>query len=263
MFLFLSKLLPLFIYPLGLASLMLLGALITVWKRPQLSAFCIALALVLILVPGNSWIAGRMVQSLEWQNLPLKELPTADAIVVLGGATRPQKYPRPWVDLMEEGDRIIHGARLFQQKKAPLLILSGGRIDWQNNNVSESADLATVAKAFGVPDSAILQDPTSLNTYQNAVNVKQILQQRGINRVLLVTSAMHMPRSIAIFKKQGIDAIPAPTDFLISEEELRSSQDTLPEKILNLFPDAVALHHFARSTKEYIGMGVYRLRGWL
>lgn len=242
---------------------MLFAALITVWKRPQLCAFFIALALVLILVPGNGWISGRMVQSLEWQNLPPKELPTADAIVVLGGATRPQRYPRPWVDLLEEGDRIVHGARLFQQKKAPLLIMSGGRIDWKANGASESADMANIAQAMGVPSSAILQDPTSLNTYENAVNVKQILQQRGINRVLLVTSAMHMPRSIAIFRKQGIEAIPAPTDFLISEEELRESQDTLPEKIFNLFPDAVSLHRFSRSIKEYVGLGVYRLRGWL
>lgn len=241
---------------------MLFGALFTVWKRPQLSAFLMALALALILIPGNGWIAGRMVQSLEWQNLPPQDLPTADAIVVLGGATRPQKYPRPWVDLMEEGDRIIHGARLFQQKKAPLLILSGGRVDWQTNRASESADMATIAKAFGVPDSAILQDPTSLNTYQNAVNVKQILQQRRINRVLLVTSALHMPRSIAIFRKQGIDATPAPTDFLISEEELRAGH-TFQEQMLNLFPDAMALNRFARSMKEYIGLGVYRLRGWL
>lgn len=262
MFLFLSKLLPLFLYPLGLASLMLFAALITVWKRPQLSAFFIVLALVLILIPGNGWIAGRMVQSLEWQYLPPRDLPTADAIVVLGGATRPQRYPRPWVDLMEEGDRVIHGVRLFQQKKAPLLILSGGRVDWKTNSGSEAADMAAIAKAFGVPDAAILQDSTSLNTYENAVNVKQILQNRGIKRVLLVTSAMHMPRSIAIFNKQGINATPAPTDFLISEEELRSG-DAPQAKILNLFPDAISIHRFARSMKEYIGLGVYRLRGWL
>jgi uncharacterized SAM-binding protein YcdF (DUF218 family) len=262
MFFFLSKLLPLFLYPLGLASLVLVGALITVWKRPQLSAFLIAVALALILVPGNGWIAGRMVQSLEWQNLPPQELPTADAIVVLGGATRPQKYPRPWVDLMEEGDRIIHGVRLFQQKKAPLLILSGGRVDWKQNRASESADMAEIAQAMGVPSSAILQDPTSLNTYENAVNVKKILQQRGINQVLLVTSALHMPRSIAIFKKQGINAIPAPTDFLISSEELQPI-DTLQVKVLNLFPDAMALHRFARCMKEYIGLEVYRWRGWV
>ena len=273
MFLFLSKLLPLFIYPLGFASLMLLGALVTLWKRPRLAAVLISIALLSIVLPGNRWISDQMVRSLEWQNIPTGELPTAEAIVVLGGATRPQKPPRPWIDLLDEGDRIIHGAQLYNQGKAPLLIMSGGRIDWQSSTdqtrpnqnplESESAEMAKLAEALGVPSTAILQDPTSLNTYENAVNVKKILQNRGIKRVLLVTSAMHMPRSIAIFKKQGIEVIPAPTDFLISEQEIQAEQQTIQGTLLNIFPDSVSLHRFTRALKEYIGYGVYRLRGWL
>lgn len=263
MFLFLSKLLPLFVYPLGFASLMLIGSLFTLWKRPRLSAVLIMIALLAIVLPSNSWIANHMVRSLEWQNIPTGELPTAEAIVVLGGATRPQSPPRPWIDLLDEGDRIVHGAQLYTQGKAPLLIMSGGRIDWQDNSESESADMAKLAEALGVPSTAILQDPTSLNTYENAVNVKKILQDRGIKRVLLVTSAMHMPRSIAIFKKQGIEAIPAPTDFWISEQEIQTDRVTVQETILNWFPDSGSLHRFTRALKEYIGYGVYRLRGWL
>ncbi|PSB07837.1 hypothetical protein C7B76_27400 [filamentous cyanobacterium CCP2] len=263
MFLFLSKLLPLFIYPLGFASLMLIGALLTLWKRPRLSAIFVALALVAILLPGNTWLSNRLVKSLEWQYLPSGSLPNADAIVVLGGATRPQEPPRPWVDLTEEGDRIIHGAQLYLQGKAPLVIMSGGRIDWrENQGESESADMAQIAEALGVPANAILQDPTSLNTHENAVNVKQILQERSINRVLLVTSAMHMPRSIAIFRKQGINTIPAPTDFLVTEAN-PEIPDTPQGTILALLPDSGSLHRFTRALKEYIGIGFYWLRGWL
>lgn len=262
MFLFLSKLLPLFIYPLGFASLMLIGALLTLWKRPRLSAIFVALALLAILLPGNTWLSNRLVKSLEWQYLPSGNLPNADAIVVLGGATRPQEPPRPWVDLTEEGDRMIHGAQLYLQGKAPLVIMSGGRIDWrENQGESESADMAQIAEALGVPANAILQDPTSLNTHENAVNVKQILQERSINRVLLVTSAMHMPRSIAIFRKQGINAIPAPTDFLVAADP--EIQDTPQGTILALLPDSGSLHRFTRALKEYIGIGFYWLRGWL
>ncbi|HEY9664635.1 MAG TPA: YdcF family protein [Allocoleopsis sp.] len=263
MFLFLSKLLPLFIYPLGFASLMLIGALFTLWKRPRTAAILVMLALLAIVIPSNGWISKQMVRSLEWQNLPPASLPQAEAIVVLGGSTKPQSYPRPWLDVNDEGDRVLHGARLYLQGKAPLVIMSGGRINWVDNSESESADMASLAEAMGVPASAILQDPTSLNTYENAVNVKQILQKKGIKRVLLVTSAMHMPRSLAIFKKQGIEAIPAPTDFIISQKELQDSQATTQDKILNALPDTGALHQFTRSLKEYIGLVVYRLRGWL
>jgi uncharacterized SAM-binding protein YcdF (DUF218 family) len=261
--LFLSKLLPLFIYPLGFASLMLVGALLTLWKRPRLSALLVLLALLAILLPGNTWLSNQLVKSLEWRYLPSSELPNADAIVVLGGATRPQDPPRPWVDLTEEGDRVIHGAQLYIQGKAPLVIMSGGRIDWrENQGASESADMAKIAEAFGVPSSAILQDPTSLNTHENAVNVRQILQDRGIDRILLVTSAMHMPRSIAIFRKQNINAIPAPTSFLVAEADLQNNP-TPQDVILSLLPDSESLNRFTRALKEYIGFGVYWLRGWL
>jgi uncharacterized SAM-binding protein YcdF (DUF218 family) len=264
MFLFLSKLLPLFVYPLGFASLMLVGALLTLWKRPRLSALFILLALLAILLPGNTWLSNQLVKSLEWQYLPSGDLPNADAIVVLGGATRPQEPPRPWVDLTEEGDRVIHGAQLYLQGKAPLVIMSGGRIDWkENRGDSESADMVKIAEALGVPSNAILQDPTSLNTYENAVNVKRILEERRITQVLLVTSAMHMPRSIAIFRKQGIEATPAPTDFLVAEADLENHQDTPQNAILAFLPDSGSLHRFTRALKEYIGIGFYRLRGWL
>jgi uncharacterized SAM-binding protein YcdF (DUF218 family) len=108
-----------------------------------------------------------------------------------------------------------------------------------------------------------LQDPTSLNTYENAVNVKQILTQRGINRVLLVTSAAHMPRSLQIFQKQGVDAIPAPTDFLVTQQELQEPQSTPQGRILSGLPEAENLQRFTRALKEYIGILIYRLRGWL
>ena len=70
--------------------------------------------------------------------------------------------------------------------------------------------MAQVLEFIGIPDSAIIQEPDSLNTHQNAVNVKEILNARGIHRVLLVTSAIHMPRALLVFKHEGIDALPAP-----------------------------------------------------
>jgi uncharacterized SAM-binding protein YcdF (DUF218 family) len=270
MFLYLSKLLPLFIYPLGLASLLLIGSLITLWKRPRIAAVGLTLALVALLVGGNGWVATQLVKSLEWQNLPPAELPTAEAIVVLGGATRPQVSPRPWVDLQDEGDRVIHGAQLYRQGKAPLVILSGGRIDWQDssqidsqsNRGSESADMVALMQTMGVPAAAMLQDPTSLNTRENAVNVKKILTERGINRILLVTSAMHMPRSLKIFQKLGINAIPAPTDFLVSADEA-AAKSTIASTLLNSVPDAENLRRLTRALKEYVGLLIYSLRGWL
>lgn len=264
MFIFLSKLLPLFLYPLGLSCLLLIAALILLWKRPKVAAIAISFSLIILLVGSSGWFSQSLVQSLEWQNLPPATLPQAAAIVVLGGGIKPAQPPRPWVEFSEAGDRIVYGSRLYRQGKAPILILSGGRIAWKVGGRPESEDMAEIAQLLGVPASAILQDPDSLNTYQNAVNVKKILETRSIKGpVLLVTSAFHTPRSLLIFKRLGIEAVPAPTDFQTTQQELEASQNTWQARLLNCLPDAYQLQQSTKALKEYIGLIVYRLRGWL
>lgn len=264
MFLFLSKLLPVFIYPLGLSCLLMLVALVTLWKRPKWASAAIASALGILLLSSNGWVANGIAQSLEWQHLPSGELPNAAAIVVLGGGIKPAIYPRPWVDVSEAGDRVLYGAQLYNQGKAPVVILSGGRIDWKGGGPPEAEDMAEIVAAMGVPPSAILLEPYSLNTYQNAVEVRKLLEARNIEkRVLLVTSATHMPRSLRIFQRQGIDAIPAPTDFLVSQQELDELSESWQSFTLNILPDASRLQQTTQSLKEYIGTIIYRLRGWL
>jgi len=262
MFLFLSKLLPIFIYPLGLVSLLLIVALIMIWRRPKWAAGLIFLGLIILFFFSNAWVSSALIRSLEWQNLAQGELPNAAAIVVLGGGVLPKIPPRPWVEVSDEGDRILYGAKLYRDGKAPKLILSGGRIDWKNTGIPESKDMAEIAQTMGVPKTAILEDPTSLNTYENAVNVRKILDSQGIERrVLLVTSALHLPRSLAIFKRQGIDAIPAPTDFITIEQD--SEEVTWQGALLDFLPDVGRLADSTRALREYIGIIIYRLRGWL
>ncbi|HBB34905.1 MAG TPA: hypothetical protein DDZ80_32775 [Cyanobacteria bacterium UBA8803] len=263
MFLFLSKLLPLFLYPLGLACLLMVVALVMSWKHPRWVAVPVALALSVLLLTSNSWVANSIIQSLESQHIPKTQLPQADAIVILGGATRSAFPPRPTADLNEGGDRVLYGAQLYREGKAPLVIASGGRVEWRGGGASESSDMAQILEIIGVPPKAILQDPTSLNTYQNAVNVRQIMQERGIRRVLLVTSAMHMPRALRIFQRQGIDAIPAPTDFLVTQQELNEPNSSVAATVLSILPDTQRLDATTRALKEYMGTLIYRLRGWL
>lgn len=262
-FLFISKLIPLFLYPLGLACVLLIVALLLSWKNSRWTPLPVFLALIVILLGSNGWVSSYLVTSLEWQNIPAREIPTAEAIILLGGATRSAYTPRPMVDVSEEGDRVLYAAKLYQDRKAPIIIATGGRIYWRGGGKPESADMASLLEMMGVPEKAIIQEPSSLNTYQNAVNVRKILEERGIKRVLLVTSAMHMPRSLLIFKKQGIEAIPAATDYLVSEYELQEINSSTESIILNILPEADHLRSSTRAIKEYIGTLIYRLRGWL
>lgn len=263
MFLFVSKLLPLFFYPLGISCLLLIGALILMWRRPRSAAVSIALALLILFLSSSVSISDGLVRSLEFQNIPGSELPNADAIVVLGGSTESALPPRPWVEIREEGDRVLYAAKLYRDGKAPKVILSGGRIIWNREGASESQDMATLIETMSVPPSAILQDPSSLNTRENAVNVKQIMDAQGIRQVLLVTSAMHMPRSLRIFRKLGVNAIAAPTDFTAIHLNPNVKDHSPEAALLNALPDAEQLRRTTRALKEYVGILVYWLRGWI
>ena len=273
MSIFLSKLLPIFFYPLGLSSLLIAIALFSLtWtkrsrnvsstnkpKNKRFPVILLSLALAILLLSSNLIFSNWLLRSLEWQYLPTGELPQAEAIVVLGGGTKPRIAPRPWYEVGEAGDRILYGSWLYKQGKAPLLLVSGGRADWYGEGGNpESEDMAAIAEAMGVPMSAILQEPDSLNTRENAVNTKRILSQKGINKILLVTSAIHMPRSMAIFRKLGFEAIAAPTDFLVVQNENSKGWGIL----LDLLPNADALKNTTNAIKEYIGLIVYQMSGW-
>lgn len=263
---FLSKLLPLFIYPLGLSTGLLILGLFWLWQHPRRATGAIALALFILFFSSNQIVSDKLVSTLESRYLPPDVMPDAQAIVVLGGATKPAIAPRPWVDVSEAGDRILHGARLYHQLaqlgRAPKLILSGGRITWRGgSNLSEAADMKAIAMAMNVPEANIVLEPTSLNTRQNAVNVQEILSAQAIDSVLLVTSAVHMPRAVAIFQKLGMTVTPAPTDYLVTRPEARDR--TLESRILSLMPDTKALDQFTTALKEYVGFVIYRLKGWL
>ncbi len=263
MFLFLSKILPLFVYPLGLACVLMVVALGLGWRRSRWRWVPVLGALLVLLIASNPWVSGVLARSLEWRYLPDGELPEAEAIVLLGGATRPADPPRPMVDVTEAGDRVFYAAKLYKDGKAPLIIATGGRIGWMGGSTPEAMDMAQLLEFMGVPSEDIILEPEALNTYQNAVNTRQILEERGINKVLLVTTASHTPRSLAIFQRQQIEAIPAPTDFSQAQRDSPSRNESPQSVLYGLLPDLEALNITTKTIKEYIGIVVYRLRGWL
>ena len=102
--------------------------------------------------------------------------------------------------------------------------------------------------------AAILLERESRNTYENAVYTRKLLAARGIDGpVLLVTSAAHMWRSMAVFESAGMRVIPAATDYGPGAIGLSDPRVWIP--------DADALHNTNGAIKEYLGMFVYRLRG--
>src|SRR5512136_1186248 len=118
MFVFLSKFLPPFVYPLGLIGFLILLALF-LGKRQRLQRIVLILALVCLLLAGNSWVAVGLARSLEVRYSTPDPVPQAEVMIVLGGGSEPAELPRQMVEVNGSGDRVIYAARLYKQGKAP------------------------------------------------------------------------------------------------------------------------------------------------
>ena len=262
--LFLSKTLPLLVYPLGLACILVVLALIT-YRHARFQRLVLLLTLLFLWLGSTRWLAYSLARSLEWQILSPALVPHADVIIVLGGGTEAAQYPRSMTEVNGAGDRVLYAARLYREKKAPLLLLSGGDIAWLEGRGSTPAeDMAEILGLLGVPPQTLILETKSINTYENSIECAKIIRERGFTRSLLVTSAMHMPRAAGLFTHQGVQVIPVPVDYTIT----RAGWDHLFEpswetQIINLLPNAGNLSLSTRALKEFFGIWVYRLRGLL
>ena len=264
MFLMMSKLLPLFVYPLGLACVLLLLSLL-LRRESRWPRRLVWLALILLWLGSTRWTANALARSLEWRYLPPAEIPEADVIVLLGGGARPLLYPRQISEVSEAGDRMLYAAWLYHQGIAGAILVSGGHaVTNTPAGPAEWESMADILEMLGVPREAIWQENESRNTYENAIYSKKILDEQGIQRVLLVTSATHMPRSVRIFEKQGIEVIPAPADFLVTQADWDYMFEAdLGVQLYNLLPSAGAMNLTEIALKEYMGIVVYWLRGYV
>lgn len=264
MFIMLSKLLPLFIYPLGLASLLLLLALIFHQYRNSARIFTLS-ALLILWLSSTTGFSNMLARSLEWRYKPPEELPSAEVAVILGGGTEAALYPRSTVEINGAGDRVLYAAELYRQGSVRYLLLTGGEITWQTGGSSSPAeDMAVILVAIGVPQEALLLETESLNTFENSVFSSQMLADMGIERILLVTSALHMPRAVAIFEAQGLEVVPLPVDYSVTDQLIvDEGGSVLINKVMDIIPSVGNLSLTTNALKEYIGMLVYQLRGWL
>ena len=254
---YLSKLLPLFIYPLGFALVLSVLAMGFLGRSAGLARVLLFVAIIVLWGASTPIFSDYLVLTLERQYPPVavEETPTADAIVVLGGGVGGPAPPRISVDLWDAADRVLHAARLYRAGKAPVVLATGGVMPWLGLELPEAASMQTLLEEWGVPGASILLEGASRNTHENAVFSKQLLAEHGLQRVLLVTSALHMRRALATFRTAGIDAVPAATDYTVTFRDWRTVMDFLP--------DAWALSRTTDAIQEYIGYVYYQWKGWV
>ena len=120
--------------------------------------------------------------------------------------------------------------------------------------------MADLLSDLGIPQAAVSIETGSSNTSEHAVNLCPMLKERNVQTALLVTSAMHMPRSLGTFRKRCpvVAFIPAPTDFRAADQPIAWSS-----LVTNLLPTPLTLLNFSDVAHEYLGIAYYRLRGWM
>lgn len=252
-----DKILSLFIYPIGFTLVLsLIGAIILLMGKKKLALLIWALSISYITFCSLPIVSDWLVGSLEKKSkyLTLNMVPKADVIIVFGGVIRREFPDYPFPDLDAAADRIWHAARLYHDKKAPKVILSGGRNDWERNSQSQAKTMAIFLKDLGVPEEDIILEEESRNTFENAIYCKKIMISKKMKNALLVTSALHMPRSKSLMEKINVDFTPISTDFMIVNNN---------SKVWDNLPNAGSLNKTTYAIHEWIGIIVYKWRGWI
>jgi len=261
----LSKLLPQLVYPLG-AGLLLIG-LGLLGRRRRWGPGLSAAGLALMWLASMPWLSRQLVRGLEEQAVRLTPttVPTADAVLVLGGGLLPPLSPRRSVEVADAGDRLLTGVDLIREGKARWLVVSGGRVSFNADDPTppEATYAAAFAQKLGVPAERIVRSEGPRNTAEEAIAMAKIGRERGWHSLLLVTSATHLPRAAATFRRlSGLEIVPVACDFQLTA--LGQSGRPTPESLLlDLLPSAGALASTTTSLKELLGLGMYRLRGWI
>ena len=263
----LSKLLPLFVYPLGLGLLLQLAGLGAAARGKRSWGWGLSgTGIGLIWLFAMPLTSRQLIWGLEERAAALTptEIPNADVVVVLGGGLRPALAPRAGVEVAEGGDRLLTGLRLMRANKAPLLLTSGGQVSFTAGDPApaEAKSARQLAIELGLPPSRILINPGSRTTAEEARDIGTMARERGWTRVLLVTSAFHMPRSLATFRQRsGLQVIPVACDYQFPNRS-RYGRPTAGSLLLGLAPNAEALHLSSLALKEHLGLALYRLKGW-
>ncbi|MBX3237004.1 MAG: YdcF family protein [Nitrospiraceae bacterium] len=231
----------------------------TPWQTRWVRRFGFATVLVTLLTT-TPLPARMLIGTLEAWYPPYHPTPTArfDAVVVLAGGVYSAGSLRPAPEISEASrERTTCGAEAWLQGIAPRLVLSGGDASVFGTGTLESHEMKRWALRLGVPASAILLEDRSRTTYENALKTKELL---GAGRILLVTSANHLPRAVALFEKQGFAVTPMPCGYEATDRPADAWQQLT---VFDFLPNYTALGITTHAIDELVGIAVYWAAGKL
>ncbi len=257
LFIPLSKILSLLVYPVGLVcALLLLSVLSNFGKAKRTSLFLSIGCFLILYLSSTPWLAQRLIDQLQGEYPPVAavNLQAVDCAIVLGGMVSESGDSGQSVNYHEAIDRAIQAAALYRQQRVQRLVIAAGNIQVTPSGRSEADWILGFMLQLGVDRSDITLESSSRNTRENALQTLALYRQLGCEGGLLVTSAYHMPRAMAVFDAAGFSLEAFPVDFVAAPGA---------SSTMKLLPTVEALQITTLAIKEHLGYLVYRLLGWV
>lgn len=249
MYFILSKVLLFLIIPLNWIIACLVIALFT--RRAKLKKRCFIAGVVLMIIFTNQWLLYLFAKNWDVRAEPLEKDRLYSAVIVLGGFSGEDKDGNGVFN--SYSDRFIQGLELKKQNKASHILISSGNGNLQASSFREATWAKGELKKFNLPDSVILVEQDSRNTFENASFSKRLLEQKHLSPpYLLVTSAWHMRRAQYIFKKEGLNVVACSSGMTYINKKL-----TLDAYFM---PDTDSLNRWGLYLKEVVGLIVAHLK---
>lgn len=256
MFFVLSKTLNYLGMPLVMISMFLLAAGILRNVRWKKRLFWIAVGMLLFF--SNEFIANEVMRAWELKTTSFQSMRHHKIGIVLTGGANTMQTPKDRVYFHGAVDRVIHTVQLYKLHLIDTILISGGsgRL-LSSGEDGEATQYKKAMMIMGVPETAIFTEEITRNTYESAVEVKKIIMAKGYHNAdcLLITSAFHMRRALACYRKAGFQIDNFTTDFYSHPSEY--TLDVL------LIPNVGAMEIWQKLIREWMGFVAYRIAGYV
>ncbi|MCP4255081.1 MAG: envelope biogenesis factor ElyC [Candidatus Scalindua sp.] len=253
----LKKIISAFLYPLPFSLLLSFLGLYFLWftNKQKAGKILVSAGLVVLTLFSYHVIADKLLRPLERQYdvfemkgaTPATPKPAVRFVVVLGGG-QALDSGLPLLSQMSDAPvvRLMEGIRIYRKFPGSRLLLSGGG----GFSISEAEMMARVAIEMGVPERDIILESKSRDTRDEALFIKPMV---GNEPFVLVTTASHIPRSMALFRKLGMNPIASPIGHSVKDDQRLS--------FYSFFPSTGSTEKSELAIHEYLGMIWAKLRG--